>query len=344
MTITRIQNKYITELLNAIGIWQPPAIGVHGYTSHHLLPTLTDVQWCQSFETATTPQRENLARGWIWSYAVKNHNSCFDSYGAARDWCLERCASWLQKIEPYVVQQEFVEDDSPYRLAGAVLMRRATEQANTFLRPLWFGSNDEKLCALRAIPDDPVALGKITKSVASHNRVFEVLSLPGATPQDEICAAYIAMKSAILITNTTPAINEQFNQWHQLALSIARGMPEHPNELQRMINGKRFLQSQAPEIALPVITRIIHEELIEDSRKNRLNGMFWTPGGENSDAFEVTTENIYIALSEWFPVYQKQWGAAASLGLSVLEAGQIILLTMSDSGAQLELPDDIEMV
>jgi hypothetical protein len=339
---TNIQHAYIMQLMAANGAWQLPAISATKYYGS-LLPTLTDVRWEHAFDAATEQQRENLARGWIWSYAVKSEADSLDSYGQAVNWCIERCARWIQKIEPFVPPGEVGEGRSPYQVACRLLMRRAPSKANAIFRALWFGTDEEKLNMLLAISGNQFAVGAVSGSVASHNRVFEILSLPGATRQHEICAAYIAMKSAILITNTTPAINDHFNQWYQLALSIKQDMPAFPNEKNNLLKGLRFVQSQPPEMALPVLTRIIHEELAAERRINSLGSMLWSPGVKYNAPLKVTLGNVYIALSEWFPEYRPQWGAAASLGLSVLEAGQMILLTMSDSGEHVTLPIDLQI-
>jgi hypothetical protein len=343
--ITSTRNKYITQLLDTPGRWPILDTGPAGYNSH-LLPTLLDAQWGQAFETATMQQRENLARGWIWSYAIKQHIEKFDSYGKAESWCLERCANWIQKIEPYVPSEDHTEELDSYKITCGVLLHRDDRAENVTLRSLWFGTDKERLSLLLSILDDASLRGirhMVSSSKTSHNRVFEISALPGATRQHEISAAYIATKAGLARETTTPAISEPFSQWHQLGVGMSMARPIYQNECEGLIKSRRFFQAQRPEIAVPVFTRIIHDELEHylNVMGNSLGSLFWKPGGTAEDVVKVTIKNIYTALSDWLPAYRQQWEAAASLGLPVLEAGQLISHTLSNSSEIVELPADL---
>jgi hypothetical protein len=341
---TSTQQKYITQLLTTDGKWPIPDTGVGGY-NRHLLPTLLDAQWGRAFEDAAMPQRENLARGWIWAFAVKKHLGKLDSYGRVESWCVERCASWIKKIEPYVPAEDHTDDLEEYKATCVGLLHRSDGVESAFLRTLWFGADEEKLSLLMTMPDDRKARRIVSASLTCHNRVFEIVALPGSNQQHEISAAYMAMKCGLARTSTTPAIDKKFDAWHQLGLAIERAMPRYPNEEDALIKSRQFVEMQPPEITVPVFTRIVHEELNGEfgMARNSLGSLFWKPGNKDTDVVTVRMGNIYTALADWFPAYREQWRAAASLGLSVLEAGQLISHTLPNAGEIVELPVDLNI-
>jgi hypothetical protein len=338
------RRKYITDLLSANDIWSIPTTGLFGYGGH-LLPTLTDAHWEHAFEDATTHQRKNLARGWIWSYTVKNHVQQFDSYGKAEDWCLERCANWIKKIEPYVSEEAPTDDRNEYRLMCGFLLHRSGTTSATILKTLWFGTEDEKLSMLLSMADNPVTLRMAANSLSSHNRISEMVRFPGATQQHATMAAYVAMKTGASKNGTTPAVGEHFNHWHQFGRIMVDETPTFPHECEALIKSKRFLQEQPPGVAVPALTRFVHDELHGPRRmsEDSLGNLFWKPDGRGNDNMTATPENIYIALAEWLPAHSLQWATAESLGLSVLEAGKIIAATAMASAEDVALPTDIEL-
>lgn len=340
---THVTHPYIVRTRALDTKWINPSSSLSSYNAH-LLPQLVDEQWRSAFNDASDLQKHNLASAWLWSYAVKCERGEFDKYGKNKAWCLEKNATWIKQIEPYIahnIESELRSDETMYAsIVNRLLYRNYQKDVGRECKnKLWFGTDAEKLEALVKASEDHELMQRLAQSEEMHNRVWEVTEIPSATPMHKQVIMYVIAMMGFMSEKTTPAINQSFLDWHRLGRLADQWAPQYPNEEQKFKRLENFIHAQDPKLALPVFTR-----LVETLRAGgaSLKGLTYPCG--TVEFGRLDDENLYEVMNHWFPSFSQQWAVANTLGLSLSDAAEYVLAPdgVAKNTVKVNLPDNLE--
>lgn len=318
------KNQFIEVLVSSEALWSPP---------HHLDPM--DPKWEEAWSTASERQKQNLARGWVWSALT------FETFLDVFDKKLD----FTQKLQPYLDSPFFLphieEEQWAYftcflgyetKLVENKLSTGNLAEARLLSR-LFFGDNHQQRKALLVLPtvDEKTCYGCYNAASTQAWRIAEHGS-------DDFIAA------ALYVSYTSGMNGEVPSQELPLLARVAQAIGSYgaygvrqPNPLEKAFpfgTLKSEVQKMSPKTAAQLLSLIIENAVVNYDGDAYISSTSFL-------IHELGTTEPFTVLKEWIPSRSSVIDNAKNIGLTIEDTCALIAaepLAASEIG---HLPNDL---